>query len=489
MLVNCSEDASEEDPAGSERPSRTDPSKKSSTKGSSESKESTSSSGEKKPVSDSTDDTAPTKGSVTLQTPLKDLPAECKGFEVLGLEHSPGGSTLPNKCAPFDSLLNNPYAIRCVDANPNYKTKYAGDELCILPPPVELGTQVYLGPEDYDDPGMFELAPGVEETRAYYINATNEEEHYFYRTNVRVRKGQHHIVISSSDSDQEDGWIEDQSSAGGDFDPANIPPDFDPANFDSANPPPGFDPASFDPSSSGGFGSGGSLTGVMSGNFGVTQRLNHDRPQGTLEVPPENQGLGGVFQAKQQMAFNLHHYNFGEEPILRELWVNIWYMAEKDVTTKLQPLAINGNPRDVAIPPKQHTVLNYECDVQGDTRIITLYGHRHAQTERFGISIEKASGETFTVYESFNYDDMPAYQYDSVSSNPKPDVEKKIDGGSSGELKLAKGDKIHFVCDINNKLDVPLRFANETITGEMCIVFGSYSGEQPCSGLAKRVMD
>jgi hypothetical protein len=82
---------------------------------------------------------------------------------------------------------------------------------------------------------------------------------------------------------------------------------------------------------------------------------------------------------------------------------------------------------------------------------------------------------------------MPTYQYDSVSTNPTPDVPNKIDGASSGMLELHAGDELDFECDINNDLDQPLKFANETFTGEMCIVFGSYVGAAPCGGFAQRV--
>src|ERR1700753_3197253 len=78
------------------------------------------------------------------------ITAQCQGFKLDGLKYSPGGTTLPNKCAPFDALLNNPYAVRCIDAKPNYKTRFPGDEYCILPPPDDKGIQVGLHPQGHD---------------------------------------------------------------------------------------------------------------------------------------------------------------------------------------------------------------------------------------------------------------------------------------------------------------------------------------------------
>ena len=41
---------------------------------------------------------------------------------------------------------------------------------------------------------------------------------------------------------------------------------------------------------------------------------------------------------------------------------------------------------------------------------------------------------------------------------------------------MNRGDAVHFVCDITNRQDVALRFADELRTGEMCIVFGNAVG-------------
>jgi hypothetical protein len=75
---------------------------------------------------------------------------------------------------------------------------------------------------------------------------------------------------------------------------------------------------------------------------------------------------------------------------------------------------------------------------------------------------------------------MPTYQYDSISMNPTPDVTTRTDGAFTGQLEVSPGDELHFVCDINNTSGVQLRFANEVMTGEMCILFGSRTGDALC---------
>lgn len=387
-------------------------------------------------------ETAGAGGSAELpmlaaDTPWGEVPEPCKGFEIVGLTESPGGDVLPNKCAPFDGTFNNPYAIRCIDADPSYDSGFPGDEWCILPPPEELGTQVHVGPDSYDnvDPS-FLLAPGGEVNDYYYVNSVNAEEHFYYRTNWRMRSGSHHMIINLIE-EREDGW-----STVGDIGV--------------------------------GFGGGGT-----SRSFGGAQRPDQDRPQGVMDIPPENAGLGARLRAHDQFSFNLHHFNMGESDILREAWVNVWYKPEAEVTQEMQGIAIFGNPADVNVAAGQHKELHYVCNVQGDTRVITLNGHRHMNTDRFGVWLERG-GMDMPVYESFYYTDMPTFQYDSISMNPIPDLDSRTDGAWTGMLELHAGDKLHFVCDITNRIDQPLRFANEVKTGEMCILFGSRTGDPLC---------
>ncbi|HKU42182.1 MAG TPA: hypothetical protein VJR89_28685 [Polyangiales bacterium] len=374
------------------------------------------------------------------KTPFSELPSKCQGFEVAGLKYSPGGDVLPNTCAPFDNLRNNPYAIRCIDADSSYSSGYPGDEFCILPPRPELGTQVRVGPSDYANvPAEFLMQAGDEKVDYYYTNATTDADHYYYRTNLRMRAGSHHMIIRVMSADHKDGF-----SAETDVSP--IAADSD-ANR----------------------------------SFGGAQRPDADRPEGILDVPPENSDMGEFLKAGQQFSFNLHHFNVTDEPILREAWVNIWYKDPAEVGRRIQGITIVGNPLDLNIPAGERRVLHYACSVKAATRIITLNGHRHASTSRFGVWVERKDGTNQSLYESFNYNDMPTYQYDSLSKNPVADVDRRSDGAWTGLLELQAGDKLHFVCDVTNKLDRALHFANEVTTGEMCILFGTRTGGSLCS--------
>jgi hypothetical protein len=318
----------------------------------------------------------------------------------------------------------------------------------VLPPPADKGTQIHVGPSDYAkvDP-TFLMQSGEEKVEHYYVNATTTEDHTYYRTNLRMRAGSHHMIIRVQSDDHADGWSSEQDLLGT-------------LRADTAT----------------------------NRSFGGSQRPDEDRPAGTLAVPPENADMGELLQAGQQFSFDLHHFNLTQNPILREAWVNVWYKPQSEIKRQIQGLSIVGNPRDLNIPAHERRVLHYQCPVSGPVRIITLNGHRHASTTRFGAWVVRANGTTESVYESFNYNDMPTYQYDSQSKNPVPNVDKQLDGASSGLLELAAGDQLHFVCDVTNKLDQPLRFANEVQTGEMCILFGTRTGAALCS-LVNRVTE
>jgi hypothetical protein len=300
--------------------------------------------------------------------------------------------------------------------------------------------QLRVGP-DYGDPESvkpFLLDPGQEVNTYYYLKSPNDQQVYYYRANWRMRQGSHHMIITTLSSDQPDGWTTTTS---------------------------GFD--------------GNALFGGQ--DFGGAQRPDVDRPQGTLEIPPENVGMGASLAAHQQFSFNLHHINYYDNPIVREAWVNVWFMNKDDVTMPMQGLVMFGNPADMNIAPGVHVALEYKCAVTGNSRVITLLGHRHASTDRFGAWVIRAgTGEKVPVYESFDWQDMPTYQYDSISQNPMPDVDTKVDGGYTGLLNLAPGDELHFLCDVNNQSGQMLHFANELFTGEMCILFGSYTGDPLC---------
>jgi hypothetical protein len=383
------------------------------------------------------------------------IPPQCQGIEFNDIRYSPGGTALPNSCEPFHPTLNNPYAVRCVDAWPWYETGYVGDEYCILPPPPDKGIQFGFHPQGDGDAwleqsaagdmsgyeglggGSWELAAGMETNLNYIGGTDNPERHNFYRTYVRMRLGSHHMI----------------NSVGGE---------------------------------TRGMWGRGDASGLAAGDEALpsVQRTDENRPN-SLEKPAEDAGLYRIYPARPNITFNVHHFNSTDQPILRESWTNLWW--EEDARIAMQWVS--------AVAPSQALLLNmgpgttrdlhYSYSVSEPVRILELFGHRHVWTPNFTAWIERPGGQTEVVYQSFDWFDVPTYRYDSQTQNPAVASQQKISGGHSGVLTLQPDETLHFNCHITftdarsaatgapSPQDVgTLRFANEAYTAEMCILFG-----------------
>jgi hypothetical protein len=308
------------------------------------------------------------------------------------------------------------------------KSGYPGDEYCILPPPPDKGIQIHFGPKSYtdtDEVNKYLMKPG-EEFNAYGIaNIDALEDHWYNYTQIRMRPGSHHLIntLVTGDNLQE-----------------------------------GYVPA------------GSTCPGTPVGGFPGTQNLIRNMPPGGVQAP-ENVGLGSKLAANTKLCLNHHAYNFNsDQPILREVWINVWFVDEADVTQHTTSIALVAGPW-AGIPPHTQQVLKSSGTPSGDGRIINMFGHRHAATDRFAVWKNDE-----LVYDSWNWQESVAYDYDSITKNPALNPDKKTDGAITGMLPITASDKISFECDVNNQTDNTLTFKNQLYTGEMCILFGSAVG-------------
>jgi hypothetical protein len=412
----------------------------------------------------STPTTTPTATPTTPTTPTNTgtpvtgaTPGNCQGFPLEGLKYSPGGDVLPNTCMPFDPTTNNPYAVRCIDAWPWYKTKYPGDQFCILPPAPDKGIQYGVHPQGkkwfdqvstgdmsgYDNPGAeWVMEEGEEEEGNYETGALNTEAKNFYRNYPRMRGGSHHMIVS---------W--DDGTA--------------PQEVWSPGAPLG-------------------LSGDVS--LPGAQRPDENAPK-TLAKPAEDDGLYSVLPAKAGITFNMHHFNASGKQVLKEAWTNLWW---EDKAT-IRVYGILGldflQVATLSIPPGTTQDLHYKIDIAQPVRMVTAFGHRHAWTTNFSAWVKKPGGQVDILYQSYDWFDEPTYRYDSMTKNPAPAPELKTDGASSGIRMLNAGEELHFNCHVEHTAErakaegpaaetafarnVPLRFANEAFNAEMCILFGS----------------
>ncbi len=396
--------------------------------------------------------------------------AKCEAFPLKGMQYSPGGTVLPNKCAPFDALTNNPYAIRCIDALPSFKTSFAGDDLCILPPSPDKGVQVGLHPQGKDywkamwagdfsgyekAAAVWVLQPGEEVTQNYVSNVNDPNSHNYYREYFRMRTGTHHniITLNQNTGGVPDGWV--ALDAGQEAAPAIV----------------------------------GSSIGPSIGVIGGSQRPDDQNPA-TLDKPKEDKGYYLQWPANPAVVFNIHHINAGATPLLREAWVNIWWESDATIPESWFMGLPLSEPQTLALAPGSVSDLHYSWTISGTTpiRIVRAFGHRHFWDTTFSSWIEPSGGGSpKVIYQSFNWQDMPTYAYNNEVQNPKPNAITGIDGAASGMTKVNPGDKLHFNChieytDAHAKTDPsapspeangPLNFANETFKAEMCVMFGN----------------
>jgi hypothetical protein len=116
-------------------------------------------------------------------------------------------------------------------------------------------------------------------------------------------------------------------------------------------------------------------------------------------------------------------------------------------------------------------VVQASRSISGEGRIISMFGHRHAATERFAVFLNED-----LVYDSWDWVESRVFNYDSITDNPPPAPAMRVDGAASGMLPVKAGDEVRFECHVNNTTDGTLTFRNELYTGEMCILFGSTVG-------------
>lgn len=303
---------------------------------------------------------------------------------------------------------------------------FLGDEYCLAPPPPDRGFQVHVGPRDYGDPDpTFLLGPGEEITTDHLVPLGNDRPIYIYYRQYRQRPGTHHNVLTTVNA----------------------------------------------------------LTqrlGVGGLRIGTTNRVVEDNPPGGVPAP-ENRGVGVPIEAHATVNINLHSVNPTDEPLLREAWVNFWYVDEDKVTQVAQQLFAPGDV-SFAIGPREETVLGpYRCDIEASGRLLWFYGHRHANNVRF--SAWRVRGDRRDLfYLGLDWEQPMVLQFASTVTNPVPDLLEGMEGGWSGILDVQAGDQLVWECHVINQHDTTLRFTNNTYTGEMCIMDGEFVGTNCLQG-------
>ena len=345
-----------------------------------------------------------------------------------------GAAGEPSVKEPADSGMlagNLPNTIPSARGKCNLHTQFDGDDACLAPPDPDKGFQIHVGPNNYDDANEvmpFLMDPGNEADECYFKKTVNEKDIYYFVWELSGRPGTHHIINTTLTADQPDGFGQCAGGVTGD-------------------------------------GAGG-------GSLGGASRA-HMPPQ---PVAPENEHLGILVPAHTQVQHDMHYFNVTDKTILREFWMNVYYVDPSQVKETPNRIAglggvgWNFNP----IQPGTHQVFKYECAVDTDGRIIQLLGHTHAHGIRETAYIRNAAGDHKKVFEQYDYLTPAIFNYDSLAMNP--DFSDSQPGAYSGILKVSAGDTLEWECEINNDSMTALRYVNQVQTGEMCNIWGGSVG-------------
>jgi hypothetical protein len=296
--------------------------------------------------------------------------------------------------------------------------------MCLAAPAPTEGFQLHYGlPHEYGDAkaeAPFVLQPNQETNDCYYTKTSNATDRYVGGFDFQMRPGSHHIIMNINSTAQADG--------------------FAPCGPSDQTP------------------------GVLFSSQTPTYDLRED-------PAPENQGLAVKVPANSQAVINFHVINTSAEPMLREAWLNYFYIDPAKVK------GIRGNVFLVGglgfqIPPGTKATYQYSCTPSRPVRVLSLASHFHAHGTRESIW-KVAHGTASQIYEGYSWENPAGFQFDSVHKNPVWDRATQTPGAMTGALELQPGDALQWECEVDNTSDVTLTFRNEVYTGEMCIVGGT----------------
>jgi hypothetical protein len=299
---------------------------------------------------------------------------------------------------------------------------YPGDDRCLAAPAAADGFGLHYANVDYKDPASeapYVLAPGEETVDCYYLKSPNTTDVYVGGYQFSLRPGSHHLNVDVNTVAQADGI----------------------ANCGANDNAPG-------------------LLG------GTTIPVDDEK----TDPAPENAGLAVHLPANSQVVLNYHVINGTSQPILREAWVNYFYMDPSQVKGLRGNVFLIGG-LGFQIAPGTHQTFQYTCSPNRPTRILNLYAHMHAHSTR--MTVWKVSGgQASVIYEAYNWANPSFVKFDSVHQNTPPDRATQTAGGASGQMVVMPTDSIQWECEVDNTSNTTLTFRNEVYTGEMCIVTG-----------------
>jgi hypothetical protein len=299
---------------------------------------------------------------------------------------------------------------------------FPGDDLCLAPPAPDKGFQLHYGPSDYADPANvapYVLAPNKETVDCDYMKTPNSRDMYVSGYEFYMRQGSHHLNANVNPTAQADGFGTCQTND------------------------------------------------MTPGLLGGSQTPKVDERE---DPAPENQGLAVLIPANSQAVINFHVINTGVTSLLREAWMNYFYIDASQVKGIRGNVFLTGG-LGFYITPGTSQTYTYSCSPDRPVRVLSLAAHMHAHATRLS-AWKVSANQPSPVYEAFDWAEPASLRYDSVHTNAPSNRATRTPGGSSGPILLEPGDSLQWECAVDNTSDGVLTFRNEVYTGEMCILTG-----------------
>jgi hypothetical protein len=175
-------------------------------------------------------------------------------------------------------------------------------------------------------------------------------------------------------------------------------------------------------------------------SIGGTQNLARDQPDYGI-IPPENKGVGLQLAARSAITANMHFYNFSDKPMIRELWVNYWYIDAAQVKETANRIFSPTSVR--AAVAHSHVIVGASCPVEGNGRLLSLSGHRQLNNLRFSVW-HKSGSQRDLIFDDYDAEHPGELEYNSLATNPLPHAMAKALGGASGVVSIKQGDALDF---------------------------------------------
>jgi hypothetical protein len=332
-------------------------------------------------------------------------------------------------------------------------TGFLNDDICLEPPPADIGDQIHYGPDfgaDYSDPDVLEpfiLPPGSGDyVNCMFTEFNNAEDVYSNEYHTRARKGTHHVIMWTSVTEDADrrpkgSFAEDCRGIRGHI---------------------------FFPGTQAGLGDNGARLDVPVGG----------------KAAPENEGHARKIMPKAHVAIETHYVNVTDEPMLAEVWMNVIYTPKEDVKVLLDPIfLIGGVNADVKYGQTQITGVDAvppppSAGSEG-IRIMGFAAHSHAHTSRVTAWINRdGESEREYVYETYDWAEPLNAQFDTAHSHATvTGMGADKEAAYTGVLKLGPKDTFGWECEVTND-DLPnvsLRFGDGAYDKEMCNIFGFFA--------------